>query len=81
MGARGAYGTIDPWFTSSTSQIPPIPGWMIFAISTLRIGRPDLPEGKGLVIAEGVFVTQRLLTSRFEPISLLGVETTAPGAR
>lgn len=33
--------------------------------------RPDLPEGKGLVIAEGVFVTQRLLTSRFEPISLL----------
>lgn len=32
---------------------------------------PDLPEGKGLVIAEGVFVTQRLLTSRFEPISLL----------
>ncbi len=36
--------------------------------------RPDLPEGKGLVIAEGVFVTQRLLTSRFEPISLLGVE-------
>ncbi|MGB3769797.1 MAG: RNA methyltransferase [Rhodococcus sp. (in: high G+C Gram-positive bacteria)] len=36
--------------------------------------RPDLPEGKGLVIAEGVLVVQRLLTSRFEPIALLGVE-------
>ncbi|MBJ8344203.1 RNA methyltransferase [Antrihabitans sp. YC2-6] len=36
--------------------------------------RPDLPEGKGLVIAEGVLVAQRLLTSRFEPISFLGVE-------
>ncbi|WP_068277554.1 TrmH family RNA methyltransferase [Aldersonia kunmingensis] len=36
--------------------------------------RPDLPEGKGLVIAEGVLVAQRLLDSRFEPISFLGVE-------
>lgn len=36
--------------------------------------RPDLPEGKGLVIAEGVLVVQRLLASRFEPISLLGVD-------
>ncbi|HEY5855330.1 MAG TPA: RNA methyltransferase [Aldersonia sp.] len=36
--------------------------------------RPDLPEGKGLVIAEGVLVAQRLLASRFEPISFLGVE-------
>lgn len=36
--------------------------------------RPDLPEGKGLVIAEGVLVAQRLLASRFEPISLLGVD-------
>lgn len=36
--------------------------------------RPDLPEGKGLVIAEGVLVVQRLVASRFEPISLLGVE-------
>ncbi len=36
--------------------------------------RPDLPEGKGLVIAEGVLVAQRLLESRFEPVSFLGVE-------
>ncbi|MFZ2177505.1 MAG: RNA methyltransferase [Rhodococcus sp. (in: high G+C Gram-positive bacteria)] len=36
--------------------------------------RPDLPEGKGLVIAEGVLVVQRLLASRFEPIGLLGVD-------
>ncbi|MET0199620.1 RNA methyltransferase [Rhodococcus sp. RS1C4] len=36
--------------------------------------RPDLPDGKGLVIAEGVLVAERLLTSRFAPISLLGVD-------
>ncbi|MGB6050166.1 RNA methyltransferase [Rhodococcus sp. BGS-1C] len=36
--------------------------------------RPDLPEGKGLVIAEGVLVAERLLDSRFTPISLLGVD-------
>ncbi|MDJ0393826.1 RNA methyltransferase [Rhodococcus sp. G-MC3] len=36
--------------------------------------RPDLPEGKGLVIAEGVLVAERLLSSRFEAISLLGVD-------
>ncbi|QBJ97366.1 RNA methyltransferase [Rhodococcus sp. ABRD24] len=36
--------------------------------------RPDLPEGKGLVIAEGVLVAQRMLASRFAPISLLGVD-------
>ncbi|RVW00779.1 TrmH family RNA methyltransferase [Rhodococcus xishaensis] len=36
--------------------------------------RPDLPEGKGLVIAEGVLVAQRMLASRFSPISLLGVD-------
>jgi tRNA G18 (ribose-2'-O)-methylase SpoU len=36
--------------------------------------RPDLPEGKGLVIAEGVLVAQRMLESRFVPISFLGVE-------
>ncbi|MDQ1202780.1 RNA methyltransferase [Rhodococcus sp. SORGH_AS_0303] len=36
--------------------------------------RPDLPEGKGLVIAEGVLVVRRLVASRFEPLSLLGVE-------
>ncbi len=36
--------------------------------------RPDLPEGKGLVIAEGVLVAQRLLASRFDPIALLGVD-------
>lgn len=36
--------------------------------------RPDLPEGKGLVIGEGVLVAQRLLGSRFAPRSLLGVQ-------
>ncbi|MFD4367142.1 TrmH family RNA methyltransferase [Rhodococcus sp. NPDC058521] len=36
--------------------------------------RPDLPEGKGLVIAEGVLVARRLLESRFAPIALLGVQ-------
>ncbi|QCQ89905.1 TrmH family RNA methyltransferase [Rhodococcus sp. SGAir0479] len=36
--------------------------------------RPDLPGGKGLVIAEGVLVVQRMLCSRFSPIGLLGVD-------
>ncbi|WP_072687156.1 TrmH family RNA methyltransferase [Rhodococcus marinonascens] len=36
--------------------------------------RPDLPSGKGLVIAEGVLVVQRLLASRFDTIALLGVD-------
>lgn len=36
--------------------------------------RPDLPDGKGLVIAEGVLVVQRLLASRFPAIGLLGVD-------
>ncbi|MFI1914848.1 TrmH family RNA methyltransferase [Nocardia sp. NPDC020380] len=36
--------------------------------------RPDLPGGKGLVIAEGVVVVQRMLASRFTPFALLGVE-------
>lgn len=36
--------------------------------------RPDLPDGKGLVIAEGVLVVQRMLPSRFAPTSLLGVD-------
>jgi tRNA G18 (ribose-2'-O)-methylase SpoU len=34
--------------------------------------RPDLPSGKGLVIAEGVLVVQRMLASRFTPHALLG---------
>jgi tRNA G18 (ribose-2'-O)-methylase SpoU len=34
--------------------------------------RPDLPSGKGLVIAEGVLVVQRMLASRFAPHALLG---------
>jgi len=34
--------------------------------------RPDLPTGKGLVIAEGVLVAQRMLASRFTPHALLG---------
>ncbi|MDT5018986.1 MAG: hypothetical protein QOD39_5146 [Mycobacterium sp.] len=36
--------------------------------------RPDLPTGKGLVIAEGVLVVQRMLMSRFTPRALLGTE-------
>lgn len=35
--------------------------------------RPDLPGRKGLVIAEGVVVVQRMLSSRFTPSALLGV--------
>ncbi|MEU9808078.1 RNA methyltransferase [Mycobacterium sp. NPDC050853] len=36
--------------------------------------RPDLPSGKGLVIAEGVLVVQRMLASRFAPFALLGTD-------
>lgn len=36
--------------------------------------RPDLPSGRGLVIAEGVLVVRRLLGSRFRVRGLLGVE-------
>lgn len=35
--------------------------------------RPDLPGRKGLVIAEGVVVVQRMLDSRFRPSALMGV--------
>jgi tRNA G18 (ribose-2'-O)-methylase SpoU len=36
--------------------------------------RPDLPTGKGLVIAEGVLVVQRMLASRFTPHALMGTD-------
>jgi tRNA G18 (ribose-2'-O)-methylase SpoU len=36
--------------------------------------RPDLPTGKGLVIAEGVLVVQRMLASRFAPLAFLGTD-------
>ncbi|MCB1265087.1 MAG: RNA methyltransferase [Mycobacterium sp.] len=36
--------------------------------------RPDLPTGKGLVIAEGVLVVRRMLASRFIPHALLGTD-------
>ena len=36
--------------------------------------RPDLPTGKGLVIAEGALVVQRMLASRFVPHALLGTD-------
>lgn len=36
--------------------------------------RPDLPAGKGLVIAEGVLVVQRMLASRFTPHAFLGTD-------
>jgi tRNA G18 (ribose-2'-O)-methylase SpoU len=36
--------------------------------------RPDLPSGKGLVIAEGVLVVQRMLASPFSPLAFLGTD-------
>jgi tRNA G18 (ribose-2'-O)-methylase SpoU len=36
--------------------------------------RPDLPSGKGLVIAEGVLVVQRILASPFTPLAFLGTD-------
>lgn len=36
--------------------------------------RPDLPGGKGLVIAEGVLVVRRMLASRFVPHAFLGTD-------
>ena len=36
--------------------------------------RPDLPTGKGLVIAEGVLVVRRMLASRFTPHAMLGTQ-------
>jgi tRNA G18 (ribose-2'-O)-methylase SpoU len=36
--------------------------------------RPDLPSGKGLVIAEGVLVVQRMLASPFTPLAFLGTD-------
>ncbi|MQY24755.1 TrmH family RNA methyltransferase [Nocardia aurantia] len=36
--------------------------------------RPDRPGGRGLVLAEGVVVVQRMLTSRFPPFALFGVD-------
>ena len=36
--------------------------------------RPDPPGGKGLVIAEGVLVAQRMLASRFTPHAFLGTD-------
>jgi tRNA G18 (ribose-2'-O)-methylase SpoU len=36
--------------------------------------RPDLPTGKGLVIAEGVLVVQRMVVSRFAPRAMLGTD-------
>ena len=36
--------------------------------------RPDLPSGKGLVIAEGVLVVARMLVSRFSAHALLGTD-------
>jgi tRNA G18 (ribose-2'-O)-methylase SpoU len=36
--------------------------------------RPDLPTGKGLVIAEGVLVVQRMLASRFVARAMLGTD-------
>lgn len=37
--------------------------------------RPDLPGGRGLVIAEGTYVVGRMLLSRFTPHVMLGTDT------
>ncbi|OAH41099.1 rRNA methyltransferase [Dietzia cinnamea] len=37
--------------------------------------RPDLPGGRGLVIAEGTYVVGRMLLSRFRPRVLLGTDS------
>lgn len=37
--------------------------------------RPDLPGGRGLVIAEGTYVVGRMLLSRFRPHVLLGTDS------
>lgn len=37
--------------------------------------RPDLPGGRGLVIAEGTYVVGRMLLSRFRPHVILGTES------
>ncbi|HJC61259.1 MAG TPA: RNA methyltransferase [Candidatus Dietzia intestinigallinarum] len=37
--------------------------------------RPDLPGGRGLVIAEGTYVVGRMLLSRFRPHVMLGTDT------
>ena len=37
--------------------------------------RPDLPGGRGLVVAEGGYVVGRMLLSRFRPHILLGTES------
>src|SRR5690606_32356379 len=36
--------------------------------------RPDLPGGRGLVIAEGTYVVGRMLLSRFRPHVILGTD-------
>src|SRR5699024_6671081 len=36
--------------------------------------RPDLPGGRGLVVAEGTYVVARMLLSRFTPHVLLGTD-------
>lgn len=36
--------------------------------------RPDLPGGRGLVIAEGTYVVGRMLLSRFDPQVILGTD-------
>lgn len=37
--------------------------------------RPDLPGGRGLVIAEGTYVVGRMLLSRFDPHVMLGTDS------
>ena len=37
--------------------------------------RPDLPGGRGLVIAEGTYVVGRMLLSRFRPHVMLGTDS------
>ncbi len=58
----------------STSPTPPTPRLDDFRDLNSVDRRPDLPTGKGLVIAEGVLVVQRMLASRFTPHALLGTD-------
>ena len=54
--------------------IPPDPRLDDFRDLNSVDRRPDLPTGKGLVIAEGVLVVQRMLASRFAARALLGTD-------
>src|SRR5438067_8752221 len=76
-----------PWQTPAVPRVieiddPADPRVDDFRDLTAADRRPDRPGGRGLVIAEGVVVVQRLLGSNYPVRALLGVhrriETLAP---